>query len=355
MNSLMLVTSWYLFSASNHLLSDLSSGAVVAKDYPVSCVAFSPDGKLLVWGGGKSEFAGFNGDIALWSTTGYVKWSDLNKRALITRETRLPDIVDRLAFTADGSLLAAGVRGSPRGSAVYLINTKSGQISLALTEQSGSVSSLAFSANGELLAVGRWQGSVDLWDTANWRKLKSFRYSASASAFTFSSVNKDLLVEVSEGVRRINLATGHEKTTKLECSEKPGIFAAAISVAGNCIATGHGKTIDFSKYNNVAEMLDDIEEAGQVGVWDLNTGKQKCWLQGHKRQVWIVAFSRDGERVASGSDDGNIKVWDIAKGQEISSFRAHEGTPSCLALSPTGKLLASCSWDQTVKLWRIGK
>ncbi|CAD8204026.1 unnamed protein product [Paramecium pentaurelia] len=57
-----------------------------------------------------------------------------------------------------------------------------------------------------------------------------------------------------------------------------------------------------------------------IRLWDVKTGQEKAELDGHKIWVMAVCFSPDGNTLASGSDDNSIRLWDVKTGQEIKSI-----------------------------------
>src|SRR5215216_5464317 len=126
----------------------------------VTAVAFSPDGKL----------------IAVGTIDGHVRFFDPKSRAAVGRpldEGNLP--VWQVAFSPDGSLLAvavdrnglAGLTDQQRQGEVQLWDVRSRrQAGRPITPGAGSVLSVAFGHDGELLVTGSYAGRLDLWDVA---------------------------------------------------------------------------------------------------------------------------------------------------------------------------------------------
>jgi WD40 repeat protein len=102
-----------------------------------------------------------------------------------------------------------------------------------------------------------------------------------------------------------------------------------------------------------ADMMKDfkVESVGMVQFWDVATGQQIAALKGHGRGVSKVAFSRDGKLLASGGTDNTIKIWDVASRNELRTLTGHTSSIESMDFTPDGRLLASASEDGSTFLW----
>ena len=159
------------------------------------------------------------------------------------------------------------------------------------TDTFGSVNSVAFSPNGELVAAGTANGEVRLWQVSSGKPL-------------------------------------------LTCDTHSNwVFSIAFSPDGSILASGN--------------------EDQTLQLWDVNSGQALKILQGHSYRTMAVAFSPDGNILASGSDDHNIILWDMHSGQLLKTLKGHAGPVRSVAFSPDESILASGSEDWTVNLWDI--
>ena len=94
-----------------------------------------------------------------------------------------------------------------------------------------------------------------------------------------------------------------------------------------------------------------VEAVGQVKFWDVTTGQPVATITGHGRGVTKVAFSRDNKLLASGGSDNTIKIWDVATQKELRTFTGHTSAIESIDFSPDGRLLASASDDGSTFLW----
>ena len=58
-------------------------------------------------------------------------------------------------------------------------------------------------------------------------------------------------------------------------------------------------------------------------VWDLETGRALCTLEGHSAYVDGVAVTGDGKRAVSASGDKTLKVWDLETGRALRTLEGH--------------------------------
>ena len=108
-----------------------------------------------------------------------------------------------------------------------------------------------------------------------------------------------------------------------------------------------------SKQPDPQDMMKDlkVESVGQVKLWDVATGREIGAIKGHGRGVSKVAFSRDGKLLASGGTDNTIKIWDVATRTEVRTLTGHTSSIESIDFTPDGRLLASASEDGSTFLW----
>ncbi len=87
-----------------------------------------------------------------------------------------------------------------------------------------------------------------------------------------------------------------------------------------------------------------------VKLLDVKTGKILRTFAGHSQiETYATTFSPDGKLLASACRDNEILLWDVATGN---LRRRMDGTPAvALAFSPDSGILASGGADNTIRLW----
>jgi WD40 repeat protein len=84
---------------------------------------------------------------------------------------------------------------------------------------------------------------------------------------------------------------------------------------------------------------------------DADTGKVQRKLPGHGAAARSIAFAADGQTLAVGSYDHSIRLWDYSAGKLLHTWKGHTDWVYYLAYSPDGTMLASSSLDESVRLW----
>jgi WD40 repeat protein len=199
-------------------LWDVRSGKMVSRcDYSgANSVAFSPDGKMVVFGS-------YDSSTRLWDM------NDCTNLALFNGHFRE---VNAVAFSPNGKAVASGA-GSRIGFSgddrVMLWATNSENPFATFGRHGCGVSSVAFSPNGELIASASWDGSVDLWDVNSGRFLAAFdKHERGVNSVAFSPDGKTIASGSSDDTimlwsgefgRQWNLAAYLQSRVKLDGSE----------------------------------------------------------------------------------------------------------------------------------------
>jgi WD40 repeat protein len=88
--------------------------------------------------------------------------------------------------------------------------------------------------------------------------------------------------------------------------------------------------------------------SGNVHLWDVDTGKERCSAE-LGRSIWHIAFSPDGKRLAVSTSTDKLSLLDTANGKELVQIATNGWS---LAVSPDGKTIATSSGsDGIVNIW----
>jgi WD40 repeat protein len=239
-----------------------------------------------------------------------------------------PDVSLALAFEA--------YRESPRPEAhaaviqALLTARRAGLRGVLAAKDSLSLSDIAVSPDGQILATASADKTVRLWNFATRKQLRRLSgHTALVRAVAFSRDGKTLAsASFDKTVRLWDVATG--KQLRRLSGHTAELYAVAFSPDGKTIASGG--------------------EDSTARLWDRSTGQQLARLSGHSDEVWDVAFSPDGKTLAS-SGDHTVRLWDLSTRKPLARLNGHTGWVMAVAFSPSGKTLASAGADKTVRLW----
>ena len=206
--------------------------------------------------------------------------------------------INDIEFSPTGALVSVA---TTIGVWTYDVHTGK-EVNLFTGDMSGA-NAIAYTSDGDTLAVAHWDRTVGLWDVNS--------HLPTAPYFTF---------------------TGH-----------PGpIYAVAISPNGRMIASGGADKIS----------RDNAEPDGLIRMWDLHT-KDLLLILRYNSPVSTIAFSPNSRWLAGGSGDGTIRVWDAGTGELIYEFNEHTEPIWKMDFSPDSKWLLSVSLDGTGRLQNL--
>lgn len=198
------------------------------------------------------------------------------------------------------------------------------------------VNQVAFSPDGQTLALGNSDKTVKLWNIAKGKEecsLSGHKYPVAGVAF--SSDGRKLFSTGYDEIRTWDIASCKES------SASPRSIAKSTAIENGTYLMGDGRTLAARS------------DSRNLRIFELSPEKTSSVLIEQQKDVRGVAFSPDGTRMASGSDDKTLKIWEAAGGKLLFSLPGHLETPYILAFSKDGRMLASGGSDGIVKLWDV--
>jgi WD40 repeat protein len=241
----------------------------------VSCVAFSPDGKLLASGSGDKS-------VRLW---------DVATGKTVHRLTGHLQPVTGVSFSPDGRRLVS----SSQDRIVRHWDVVSGKL-LSELPHPYPIQDVVYSSKGRVIAVGE-QGMAKVWDPE-----------AETELFTLKGHQQTIdRVVVSPDGRLLATASQDQTICLWELTAEPprgGELLARRSLVG---------PLNTLRISGLAFSADSRRLAASgfdqtVRLWDVTSGDETLTLRGHRDLVAGVAFSPDGRWLASASTVG-IKIW----------------------------------------------
>jgi WD40 repeat protein len=252
-------------STGERMLSPRLSDEVLA-------LAVAPDGRI-AFGAGRA--------IGYW---------DLGSGAFVSWWARAANIVRELAYSPDGSVLAASCHSGPTYAdfRVDVFRTAEPKKKTFLHGDQGTPYGLTFSADGQLLAAVSRSTRVRVW---------RMQEKAKAASWLGPPATRSVALSPDGGVA----AVGANKTVTLY----PGTGRKPLGQL-----TGHVGAVNALSFAPDGTLLSAGKD-GTVRLWDLATHSERTCFDWKIGALSAATFSPDGTLAAAGGEDGLV-VWDVA-------------------------------------------
>jgi serine/threonine protein kinase len=293
--------------------------------------------------------------------------------------------INTARWSPDGSTLALGTT-----SGIFLYNASTKELQRFINT-GFNVTRLSFRPSGDELVAGSTTGLVRSWNPQSGQVLQSYTYRVpkafsssgivSVTAITYSPDGEKLAVGYDNG--SVNYFERNQGNPVWEFVNPPTIADMVISADGRFIfisnTTSEIKIWDQSNENQAPESLPNpaaVERlklsndgqwllaggAGQaIYLWDPNTREVIGSFAGLGSTPTDFDFSSDGKYVAIGLKTGNIKVFETPQSADVSgnqvihsSFTAYQGPVSYLAFSPREHVIAAGNGLESLQVLDAG-
>jgi WD40 repeat protein len=332
-------------------------------DSPITCMAFSLDGRLIVSGSD-------DGTVRIWDThTGQcIRVLDAEQGA-----------VESLALSADGkrlvtlNSLALRVWDTHTGGILHVLENKeqwddeTGEILDFSEWHPGGASCVALSGDGGLIVSGGM--TLKMWDGKTLELISTLEgHTDPIHTLCLSGCGNKILSVSSDSIRIWEL-TREECILCLEGNFNPGTVAlgedgtlvvgddATLRVldarTGECLRLleGHQSGIAAVAMHPNGTLLVSGSYDKTLRAWNPRTGECLRVLEGLGGRIHRLALRADGISLISGGRDGAVWVWDLENSPLNRAFSAHTNRVNSLCLNRDGTRLLSASTDRTVRLW----
>ncbi|MFL9912267.1 nSTAND1 domain-containing NTPase [Paraburkholderia sp. RL17-337-BIB-A] len=297
----------------------------------VVSVAFNRDGTMLA----ACDIAG---NVLVWPLAGHAEGTAYQGAQSVTN----------LAFSGDGKLLAVS---TTQRIVVWQVTRPDRPLAVLSEKRSGGFYGVAFSPDDRTLAMGETSGYIDMFDMGC--------MSGSAAQTVFVDLRNVMCGGASprkplqghtEAVRSLAFSPDGQQLASSSGDRTVMIWDVATSKP---VVTLSGHT---DKVFGVAWRADGLQIASasqdrSVILWHPDASGAVTKLPVDDRVVTALAYSPDGKRLAAASGSDQVVIWDRQSLHRV-ALSAHDGVVTSISFSPDSTLFASGGWDRTVKLWR---
>ncbi|KAG5791239.1 hypothetical protein H9Q69_009720 [Fusarium xylarioides] len=320
--------------------------------------------------------------LAAATSCGLIVWDIPNFRSTIWKDEEGEDYtgIRRLAFSPDGSLLAASVRSkivlldiingktwgwlpdldtasADSASTNGIEDTEQPQIQshndhnaepLGHTE---NIDGLEFSPDSLYLASGSDDSTARIWDITQRKSVAVMRYHKShVNSVSFSADGSSLAV----GSTDTQISIWNEESFG-------GWGCGETKTNPDGVLQGHKSFIWSVAFSRCNDLLASTDSAGVLRIWNTNrcahrkgTSAIQLGGRGHTSEVVQITVSPDGKTIASGCDRGVICFWSGESGNRSCTLEeGHSYGVISLSFSNDGTTLVSTGRDYKAVVWHV--
>src|SRR4028119_390613 len=237
----------------------------------------------------------------------------------------------------------------------------------------GAIKSVDFNRDGQQIATGGVDGTVQLWNLSGKPLAKWETHQSAVNYLGFSPDAKQMVTAGVDGTVQIRNLSGNQ-LKKWIAHPEGGVNYLSISSDGQTITTAGGdgsiRLWNFSgrqlaQWKAVAgndgvtgiaispkgqQIVSSGDGDGTVKLWNLS-GKQLTQFKASQNQpVLSVNFSPDEQFIATAGADGLANLWDLS-GKQLAQLKGHQGWVTSISFSPDGQRLVTTGADGTLRIW----
>jgi hypothetical protein len=299
---------------------------VYRRPFPITAVAFHPEGRELAVGG--------HHEITIWS---------IDDGKLLRRLKGIGERTYSLAYTKDGTKLAIASGTPAQLGEVKLLNAADGTVARHFGSLADCALALAFSADEQRLAIGGADSVSRIYEVASGKELLTIKdHSDWITSLAWSPDGTRLATASRDKTCKVFDTTSGELVTTFSEHGEAVLAIAYHSDGQHAISAGADNRIRYwiagdPGWENAEKM--DKKKRHQVGE-----------VTGFTGPVQHLALG-DGHLFAC-STDRSVRQFDLAKRNAIRSFAGHQDWLFAADYHRGSKHLATAGLDGEVRIWK---
>ncbi|MDJ0756305.1 MAG: WD40 repeat domain-containing protein [Ardenticatenaceae bacterium] len=358
----------YLYS-----IPDLTQiGYLVSPSEEFGTIAFSPDGQFLAAGSDDRT-------VRVWDVTSQTLIHELSDHNGSTCD---------ILFSPDGQTVAAATSGS-----VYFWNVADGTQNQVIEAGSWPNNPIAFSPDGQLLALTRNTLEVELWDRQKKQLIHTLEGpEAMILELAFTPDGRAVSSFSTDGIARYWAVDSGDPLKAIEgfvpaflydiaAFSPDGQTITSVSARGQVVIreTAAGKILHESNFGVVpgdppiefdwrqiayasdGQTVATIADGPALHLWDIQTGSLinsvdvAPLLLRLSASIREVDVSADGNILAVAVDDQSLWMWDLENGSLLYNLDGLERQIQTIAFSPDGRTLATGMEGGEILFWDVSE
>lgn len=250
------------------------------------------------------------------------------------------DRIHSILFTKDGkTLIAAGGTPARFGEVqIWDMATHKQTRSIKLTED--TVFGASLSPDNTQVAVGCTDNSLRVLEVATGKELQKIPHHENWVLSTVFGINGKRIVSV-----------GRDRAAKLTDATNGQFIENVNLLRGELSAIARHPTRDFVVIGGEDRIpyYYRMDRPRVMKIADDTTLIRKLEMQ--PGVILALAFSPDGSRIAVAGAAGEVRLYDTETGNKMGALTGHKAGIYTLAFSPDGKQLATAGFDGTVRIY----
>ena len=279
------------------------------------------------------------------------------------------NVVWSVAFSPDGKSVVSG--GGHWEEAVWIWDSQTGKLRSCLEGHDDEVLDVEFSPNGRFIASGARDQTVRIWDAITGEEVQRYcGHSGSCRAVAYSPDGECLASAGDDEVVRLWRAstgkdlqclTGHSSRIRSLSFCCDGRHLASADDGGTILVSdlhngrtvfcleGHIGNVTCVRFSPDGRELLSGSHDKTVRRWCCETGEQLAICEGHQREVLGVSWIPGQDSFLSVARDGTLRHWDTSSAKEVARTILPDKDIASVTVSPDSRRVA-CGLSNSVVL-----